>query len=184
MDHHRSWVWELRGESLVVVRTACLELGDPRQMALPAVVVSNSRGFLQAGSFQQALAGAQVVVVAAAPAPTQQHQQHQQTAAAEGALHLIQLEFLAGVGVGGGGCVSAHKEPKEALHLFPHLQMGPQAPNEPQIALHRHQTSKLITKRYLRARGTARADSPGSGVGLAPRPQALPMPAAALVLYV
>jgi hypothetical protein len=28
------------------------------------------------------------------------------------------------------------------------------------------------------------ADSRGSGVGLAPRPQALPMPAAALVLYI
>jgi hypothetical protein len=38
--------------------------------------------------------------------------------------------------------------------------------------------------RYLRVRGTARADSRRrSGVGLAPRPQALPMPAAALVLY-
>jgi hypothetical protein len=32
--------------------------------------------------------------------------------------------------------------------------------------------------------GTARADSRGPGVGLAPRPQALPMPAAALVLYI
>jgi hypothetical protein len=32
--------------------------------------------------------------------------------------------------------------------------------------------------------GTARADSRRSGVGLAPRPQALPMPAAALILYI
>jgi hypothetical protein len=32
--------------------------------------------------------------------------------------------------------------------------------------------------------GTARADSRRSGVGLAPRPQALPVPAAALVLYI
>jgi hypothetical protein len=32
--------------------------------------------------------------------------------------------------------------------------------------------------------GTARADSRGYGVGLAPRPQALPMPAAALILYI
>jgi hypothetical protein len=31
--------------------------------------------------------------------------------------------------------------------------------------------------------GTARADSRRSGVGLAPRPQALPLPAAALILY-
>jgi hypothetical protein len=31
--------------------------------------------------------------------------------------------------------------------------------------------------------GTARADPRRSGVGLAPRPQALPIPAAALVLY-
>jgi hypothetical protein len=31
--------------------------------------------------------------------------------------------------------------------------------------------------------GTARADSRGSGVGLAKRPQALHMPAAALILY-
>jgi hypothetical protein len=31
--------------------------------------------------------------------------------------------------------------------------------------------------------GTARADSRRSGVGIAPRPQALPMPATALVLY-
>jgi hypothetical protein len=34
---------------------------------------------------------------------------------------------------------------------------------------------------YLRVRGTARADPRRSGVGLAPRPQVLPMPAAALV---
>jgi hypothetical protein len=34
------------------------------------------------------------------------------------------------------------------------------------------------------ARATARADSRRSGVGLAPGPQALPMPAAALVLYI
>jgi hypothetical protein len=39
-------------------------------------------------------------------------------------------------------------------------------------------------RRYLRRCGTPRADSPGSGVGLAPGPQALPMPAAALVLYI
>ena len=32
--------------------------------------------------------------------------------------------------------------------------------------------------------GTARAGSRRSGVGLAPRPQALPMPAAAVVLYI
>jgi hypothetical protein len=40
------------------------------------------------------------------------------------------------------------------------------------------------SRRYLRVRGTARADSRRSGVGLAPGPQALPMPAAALVLAV
>jgi hypothetical protein len=39
-------------------------------------------------------------------------------------------------------------------------------------------------RRYLRARGTSRADSRRSGVGLAPGPQALPMPAAALILLV
>ena len=43
---------------------------------------------------------------------------------------------------------------------------------------------RRAARRYLRARGTARADSRRSGVGLAPRPQALPMPAAALVLYI
>jgi hypothetical protein len=32
--------------------------------------------------------------------------------------------------------------------------------------------------------GTARADSRRPGAGLAPRPQALPMPAAALILYI
>jgi hypothetical protein len=36
----------------------------------------------------------------------------------------------------------------------------------------------------LRVRGTSRADSRRSGVGLAPGPQALPMPAAALILYI
>jgi hypothetical protein len=41
-------------------------------------------------------------------------------------------------------------------------------------------TSLKAARRYLRVRGTARADSRRSGVGLAPRPQALPMPAAAL----
>jgi hypothetical protein len=38
-------------------------------------------------------------------------------------------------------------------------------------------------RRYLRVRGAARADPRRSGVGLAPRPQALPVPATALVLY-
>jgi hypothetical protein len=42
----------------------------------------------------------------------------------------------------------------------------------------------IAARRYLRVRGTARADSRRSGVGLAPRPQALPMPAAALILYI
>jgi hypothetical protein len=37
---------------------------------------------------------------------------------------------------------------------------------------------------YLRVRGTARADSRRSRAGLAPGPQALPMPAAALILYI
>jgi hypothetical protein len=37
---------------------------------------------------------------------------------------------------------------------------------------------------HLRIRGTSRADSRRSGVGLAPGPQAPPVPAAALVLYI
>ena len=40
---------------------------------------------------------------------------------------------------------------------------------------------RRAARRYLRARGTSRADSRRSGAGLAPGPQALPMPAAALV---
>jgi hypothetical protein len=44
--------------------------------------------------------------------------------------------------------------------------------------------SRRAARRYLRVRGTARADSRRSGVGLAPRPQARHMPAAALILYV
>jgi hypothetical protein len=43
---------------------------------------------------------------------------------------------------------------------------------------------RRAARRYLRIRGTARADSRGGGVGLAPGPQALPMPAAALILYI
>jgi hypothetical protein len=43
---------------------------------------------------------------------------------------------------------------------------------------------RRAARRYLRICGAARADSRRSGVGLAPRPQALPMPAAALVLYI
>jgi hypothetical protein len=39
-------------------------------------------------------------------------------------------------------------------------------------------------RRYLRTRGTPRAGPRRPGVGLAPRPQALLMPAAALILYI
>jgi hypothetical protein len=42
---------------------------------------------------------------------------------------------------------------------------------------------RRAARRYLRVRGTARADPQRPGVGLAPRPQALPKPAAAPVLY-
>jgi hypothetical protein len=42
---------------------------------------------------------------------------------------------------------------------------------------------RRAARRYLRTRGTSRADFRRSGVGLAPGPQALPMPATALVLY-
>ena len=39
---------------------------------------------------------------------------------------------------------------------------------------------RRAARRYLRVRGAARADSRGPGAGLAPRQQALPIPAAAM----
>jgi hypothetical protein len=42
---------------------------------------------------------------------------------------------------------------------------------------------RRAARRYLRARGAARADSRRSGAGIVPRPQVLSVPAAALVLY-
>jgi hypothetical protein len=53
------------------------------------------------------------------------------------------------------------------------------APLQPRRAARRY-----FRVMYVGTRNSARADSRRSGVGLAPRPQALPLPAAALVLFI
>jgi hypothetical protein len=94
---------------------------------------------------------------------------------------------------GGGGGVPAERIPRgkppnlaRRGEIFCPLTKPVVTAVELQAATEPHALQpRRAARRYLRIRGTSRADSRRSaGVGLAPGPQALPMSAAALIPYI